>query len=284
MDPAERLIRKAVREDSLGHYARAEVLYLRSLRLAQLKKPGELRVVALAGLGNVFRSQGRLAEAETRLRQAMQVGGRLFGDRSPPMISIRNDLGVVYKYARRFREAAVLYRRALRDANAIRGSGPVVATIYHNLGGLEHSRGAFAAGEKLARRGLAIRRKTLGAGHVDVVADEVALGAILVERGKLSEAARLYTRALRIWGRRPAAHRYDLAVLHNNLGALYAMKGRATAARRHFGRALTIKRGLFGASHPEIDITFRQLAALDNHSLSLRTVHGSPFTAKKSCK
>jgi hypothetical protein len=40
---------------------------------------------------------------------------------------------------------------------------PDVATLYHNLGGLEHARGRYARGEPFACRSVAIREKALGA-------------------------------------------------------------------------------------------------------------------------
>jgi len=63
----------------------------------------------------------------------------------------------------------------------------VLASLYHNLGGLEHARGAFATGEPLARRAVAIRTRTLGPEHPDVAADMAALAALLDGQGKYDE-------------------------------------------------------------------------------------------------
>src|SRR5262249_25309978 len=79
-----------------------------------------------------------------------------------------------------FRGAARLYRRALVITESQLGpQHPEMATLYHNLGGLEHARGRFARGEPFARRSVAIREKALGADHPDVAADVAALAAIL---------------------------------------------------------------------------------------------------------
>jgi hypothetical protein len=77
------------------------------------------------------------------------------GKRSPAAL---NALGLRCKAEARYNEGRALYRRALGllrrdpapDWNAI-------ATVYHNLAGIEHARGNFAEGEALARIGLAIR-------------------------------------------------------------------------------------------------------------------------------
>ena len=39
---------------------------------------------------------------------------------------------------------------------------PDVATLYHNLGGLEHARGRYTRGEPWARRAVAVRERALG--------------------------------------------------------------------------------------------------------------------------
>jgi hypothetical protein len=70
---------------------------------------------------------------------------------------------VLYKYTGCFREALRLYRRALTIAVKVLGpEHPEVATLCHNLGGLEHARGRYARGEPFARRSVAIREKALG--------------------------------------------------------------------------------------------------------------------------
>ena len=54
----------------------------------------------------------------------------------------------------------------------------LLAVLYHNLGGLEHARGAFASGKPLARRAVDIRTRTLGPEHPDVAADMAALAPL----------------------------------------------------------------------------------------------------------
>ena len=70
---------------------------------------------------------------------------------------------MLYKYNGRFTKAARLYRQALSSLIAAQGAEhPWVATLYHNLGGLEHARGNHARGEPFARRSVAIRQRVPG--------------------------------------------------------------------------------------------------------------------------
>jgi len=80
----------------------------------------------------------------------------------------------------RYDEAEALYRRALDTVDAVLGHDHLEAAgLYHKLGGLEHARGRAAQGEALARWGLKIRERELGADHPDVAADKAALVAML---------------------------------------------------------------------------------------------------------
>ena len=78
---------------------------------------------------------------------------------------------------------------------------PELATLYHNLGGLEHARGRYARGEPFARRSVALREQALGLDHPTVAADVAALAALLVGQGKYDEAEAFYQRALAIFTR-----------------------------------------------------------------------------------
>jgi hypothetical protein len=48
------------------------------------------------------------------------------------------------------------------------------ASIYHNLGGLEHARGRFAEGEPFAHKSVELRRLAHNDDHPDVAADSAS--------------------------------------------------------------------------------------------------------------
>jgi tetratricopeptide (TPR) repeat protein len=204
---------------------------------------------------------GDLAGAEALLLAALEATAAL-PDEAPEHAVVRNDLGVVYKYAARFDEAERLYRDALDRVH--RRVGPdhtEAASIWHNLGGLAHARGDHVTGERHARHGLAIREAAVGPDHPDVAADLAALAGVVQEQGRLVEAADLHQRALAIVERH-GADPYDVAVIHNNLGALRADLGDHTAAVDHYEHALALKVGLLGERHPDVALTLHNLGLL----------------------
>jgi Flp pilus assembly protein TadD len=71
--------------------------------------------------------------------------------------SLLSHLGVVLKYLGAFEDAETEYREALALIEQARElDHPDVAPVCHNLGGLEHARRRFAAGEPYGRRSLEI--------------------------------------------------------------------------------------------------------------------------------
>jgi Flp pilus assembly protein TadD len=140
----------------------------------------QVRVRALAALGDLLRSQGRYAESERHFRGALRVAERHLGAKRLQSADLCNGLAITCKYSGRFEDAERLYRRALSILERVHGPDhPDVASLYHNLGGLRHARGDYAAGLVYARRSVAIRERALGADHVDAAADSAALAALL---------------------------------------------------------------------------------------------------------
>jgi tetratricopeptide (TPR) repeat protein len=172
-----------------------------------------------------------------------------------------NDHAIHCKEIGQFARAEKIYRHLLR---VYRAAGPSVdlATVYHNLGGLEHARRRFARGEPWARKAVEIRRRLLGSRHPTVAADEVALGAILDGRGKHREAQRLYRRALRIFRAAKRPDVYEIAVTLNNLAASCHATGISTAAARIYQEALDLKEKLLGRKHIDLAVTLNNMALL----------------------
>jgi tetratricopeptide (TPR) repeat protein len=172
-----------------------------------------------------------------------------------------NNLAVLYKYTAHFAEAGSLYQRALSIAESELGPDhPEVATIYHNLGGLEHASGNHARGEPFARRAVEIREQALGPDHPAVAADVAALAALLDGQGKYGESEPLYQRALAIFERVHGQVHEEIAVNLNNLAAAYDAQGNPGQAEPLYRRALAIKETLLGSSHPDVAITLNNLA------------------------
>jgi tetratricopeptide (TPR) repeat protein len=214
-----------------------------------------IRLEALANMGTALRLHGLYAEAEPWLKRAIGQAQR----NGLNAASHRNDLAVLYKYTGRFDEAERLYREALAETS---GEDALAATIYHNLGGLNHSRGNFAAAEPYARRARDIRRRLLGPDHPDTLADDCALAGVLDGLGRYAESEPIYRNALTRFASLFGERHPEVAVNLNNLAAIRWGQEDALEAEFLYLRSLSIKRELLGDAHPDTALTLFNYAAM----------------------
>ncbi len=248
--------------EGAGRYQEAARIFQESVRnspRAAEREVGLIRVQSLASLGNLLRAAGKYPEAGRTLRRALALATASFGKTHQQTAACRNDLAVLYKYTGRFDEAMRLYRLALRTSRRS-GDAQQTATIYHNIGGLEHARGRFAAGEAPARKALALRRAELGSRHPAVAADAAALAGILDGLGRCAESRKLYALALGVFRRCYGPVHYEIAVNLNNLACVESDCGHHAQAEALFRETLTMKEKLLGKPHPDTALTAHNLA------------------------
>ena len=187
--------------DRLREAARCHRRALRILSFDRSRDPDitRLTVRARTALAGIERTLGAYAAADRGYRIAMGEIRRRFGPHDRYIAGVYNDLGVLRKAQGRYAEALAFYRRAL--PLVARSDRHALATLAHNLGGIEHARGNFGRAEPHARRSVRLRTSLVGAAHPAVAADVAALAAIVEARGRLREAAGLYRRALAVFAR-----------------------------------------------------------------------------------
>lgn len=264
---AKELMKAAAAHEAAGRYREAGKLCRRAVSVLQRAGAGKTArrwlLRSLNALACVLQAEGRHAETEPILKEAIAVAEEVFGPEHLEVSTPLNNLAVSFKYLARYSEAGQLYQRALLIIERALGPDhPEVATIFHNLGGLEHAAGNYARGEPFARLAVRIRRRALGPNHPDVAADVAALAAILDRQSKYEEARRLYRRALGIFERVYGPEHYEIAVNLNNLAAIDQAQGRHEDAERLYRRALTIKEKCLGPDHPDVAFSLNNLAVL----------------------
>jgi tetratricopeptide (TPR) repeat protein len=242
-------------------YAGAQASYEKVLALTEdstCPRADIWRADALHGLGKIARLRGRYAQAEALLRRGIAHATRVHGADAPETAYLINELAMTFRYWGRFEEASDLYQRALCAL-----TDPLdVAGVWHNLGGLEHARGDFAAAASHARRSVEIRQGLLGRDHLDVVADRAALAAILDALGEDAEAEALLRQALEVFTRALGPDHVEVAITRGNLAALLHRRGDLDQAEPMYRCALAMREKILGPDHPELAITLNNLATL----------------------
>jgi tetratricopeptide (TPR) repeat protein len=212
--------------------------------------------------GERLRELGAFQPAEPLLREAVSATelGSVAG--ALELAASLNALGLLCKDLARYDEASELYERALTLVSTQRESratSRALATLYHNLGGIDHARGRFQSAEVLARRGVTIRAD-IDEDEADLAADLVALAAIVEARGRFDEAEALYREGLAILERGVVRRELEIAVALASLGALHARRKSFALALVPLARAVTIKRRVLGAAHPDLGLTLNNFA------------------------
>ena len=219
-------------------------------------------VASIEPLRPWLRGLGAFYPAESLLREAVSateldsVAGAL------ELVASLNALGLLCKDLARYEEASDLYRRALTLVSTERESRATtraLATLYHNLGGIDHKREHFPSAEAVARRGVAIRGDR-DEDEADLAADLTALAAIVEAQGRFGEAESLFREALAILERAPERRDLEIAVALAGLGTLHARCKSFDLALVPLARAVTIKRRILNASHPDLALTLNNLA------------------------
>jgi tetratricopeptide (TPR) repeat protein len=267
-DGANLLQRLSAILDAQCRYREAEECAARSVaimdELAPMVEDPAAELIHIESLrlwGAALRQLGRYRDAKPVLRRAVELAA----NHADPalLVGVLNELGVLCKYSGQFPEGERVYRRALAMAVGLYGDKhPTVATICHNLGGLEHARGNFRGGEKMARRACEIRRELLGPDHPETVADECAWAGLLDGLGRYTESRRIYERALAIFERHYGLEHFEIAATLHNLSGVDAAEGHFESALHRASRALAIKEKLLGKGHPEYVQTAGQLVSI----------------------
>lgn len=220
-----------------------------------------LRTAAL--LGELQRVHENSAAAAEELDQALALAIAAFGDESAEAAEARNNLAVFFKWCGRFGEARVLYEKALDVLIRLDGEQALaVGAVHHNIGGILHAQGDFAAAEPHARQACEISRAALGAEHPRTLQDLSAYAAVLDGMERYDESERIYREVLSAWEQIGGGEHYEVAVNLHNFAATLAARGSWDTAERHYRRALEIKRRVLDDDCVDIAVTRNNLGQL----------------------
>lgn len=222
-----------------------------------------IRGKTLELLGLIRCKLGDYAVAEGDLKRALTIAAAQFGETSDQTVEAQNNLAVLYKYWGRFEEGLQLYTRALRSIIVLHGEDSLSSgVLYHNIGGILHAQGDFAAAEEPARRAWEISRRLLGEDDRRTMLDAAAYAGVLDGLERYDESEPIYRQAVAIFEKVFGPEHYEVAANLHNLAAALAARGHLEQAEPHYRRALAIKQKLLGADSPDVALTRNNLGRL----------------------
>ncbi len=227
-----------------------------SLQQASANDPQAQGMVAKSqyGLGIVQARQGRYAEAERSLRDALEIQQRLYGDAHGDIARTLQNLSKVLAQSGNLNAAIPIMQRAVQMQRGLRGSlpHPDLAEEINDLGTLMQEHGDYNAAEALLQEAIAMKRRLLGEKHPEIATGLNNLASLLQDKGDLVRAEATYREALQMQRELLGDIHPDVANTLNNLAFVQDDKGDLQGALATEREALRVYRELFRGDHPEV--------------------------------
>jgi tetratricopeptide (TPR) repeat protein len=247
-------------------FARAEHHYRKALTLADsARSDRDISLgMALSHLGGIYRTQGRLHEAELALKQSINHFDRAQRPRSAHRANALLHLAAAYISHGRLADAEPLCREILTLSES--GSGPsreARASALLNLAQILIVRGNYAAAEDLTRQGLGLLTQQVERGRPIGCVALTCLADVCRRQGRLSEAEVLARRAVALAEKslhgpnHPTLSRYL-----NVLAEIVRQQGRLDEAEALCHRSQSLIESAFGSEHLGLDSCLATLARI----------------------
>jgi serine/threonine-protein kinase len=265
---------------NLGLYPRAVGMAERSLAVHRAQGLGETPEVALSlhALGSVLIEAGEYALADSLLREAVALRGRLHGPRSREVAMSLGELAVVSGRLGRTAEAESLYRAAIGiDSVTVGMDHSDTATDVGNLGMLLYYDSRYAEALPYLDRQLAIRERVFGRDHPETAVSIGNLGNCLTALSELDRAVALQREALAIRRRWYGPEHPDVAHSMHNLAGTLERQGSYAEAESLYRGSLAIRHGaldpgdpLLGQSHNDLATCLYREGRYDSSAVHFR--------------
>ncbi len=186
-----------------------------------------------------------------------------YGEESEQHARAINDLATLYKQKAQYKDAELLYNKALAIRKKVFGkSHPAVAITLNNLASVYHLQGDYETAELLYQKAIEINRKELGENNPATANNLNNLADLYRLQGQYDKAEPLFKSAIK-------SHRLIFGDMHpstatslNNLALLYDGMERYEESEELYDESLTICREVLGDNHPDTANSFNNLGGL----------------------
>jgi tetratricopeptide (TPR) repeat protein len=253
--------RKAVQDK---RYEEAEKQFKVALREAEKLKPDGLTLAqSLRNLADVYKTQGKYADAEALCKRYLAILEKVLGPELPEVAGGLNDLSGLYYAEGKYAAAEPLLKRSLAILEKVLGpEQPEVAKSLNNLATLYYAESKYAEAEPLLKRSLMISEKALGPEDPLVATCLSNLAELYRIEGKYAEAEPLAKRSLMIREKALGPEHPDVTDSLSNLALVYQDEGKYAEAEPLYKRALAIDEKALGPEHPGVAVSLNNLAGL----------------------
>lgn len=247
-------------------YAKKSVALFETLKLTGT----EDYATALNNLGSSLLGQKRYSEAEAEFRKSYDLLVKLYGEDSPALRSIVNNLAVaidsvaeIQGDTKRREQAEAMYRRSLVITEKQFGPRhPQVAVRLGNIANVLMNRGKLKEAESLLRKAVEIEDETLPKADTQRITTRMKLVGAIRLLGRVTEAEQYCQKTLADAEAMYGPEHASVAEVLHALGGLLAGLNRAIEAEQSFWRAMKIREKALGMENVEVARSLNNVALL----------------------
>ncbi|HSI32599.1 MAG: FxSxx-COOH system tetratricopeptide repeat protein [Phycisphaerae bacterium] len=215
--------------------------------------PVELTCNLLDQAGRYLNRFAQYEQAKGLLDRAMALSRRAYGDESPRVSQVANNLGRVLARLGERESARQHFEWALAiDRNTYGDADPHVASVMNNYAMVLHAGGQLDDARAHFEAALAIFEQHYGERHPKVASLLNNLGYLHLSAGDAQSAHDLFARAASVAEESLGKWHPTLAAVCCNLGRAQLKLGHPLLARDPFERALAIDMAAYGEAHPDV--------------------------------
>ncbi len=215
---------------------------------------------AKSSLASIYNGQGKPAEAEAELREALALWDEAPTRDEMGVASSRSNLAVVLAAQGKLEESEQELRAALEVYDRELGpEHPSVASMRNNLAVVLRNRGNFVGAEAEQRRVIELYERAFGRDHPNIASSRSNLAVTLESQGRFAEAEAETRRALAIYEQTLGAEHVDVASARANLGGTLRSLGRLDEAEAVLRESLAVLQEKLPADHPKISFAWNGL-------------------------
>lgn len=231
-----------------GQLDEAGALCERALQAAP--EGSDLAIDALAALGGIRFRAGKLEEAESTLRHALDFQIAQHGELHTRSAALRHDLGVVLLQKGQLAPAALLFAQALSTRQSLLGTEhPDVADSEFNLGIALRRQGQTSEAVERISHAVELQKKLLGMKHPAVASGLNSHALLATEQGRIDEAIGHFEEALAVARAALGPTHPTVATTLNNLAGTQRSAGRYDEAEASSRAGIEAATASLGPDH-----------------------------------
>ncbi len=236
----------------------------------QLMEDPEQKAQMLRVMGTVYQSLGLYSQADSLLREAVDLDRQTLGPDNPETLDVSSVFGRCLYQEGHYPEAEKYARDLIsRERHALGPNHRTTLQTMDNLAWTLEAEGKLDEAETLGRQTFTLQQRYLGPADPDTLHTMRSLAWTLNSRGKYAEAERLDREGLQIRTRVLGPENSETLLTMAELGMILGDEGRNDEGIQFLRQALDTQRRVLGPAHQNTLSSINNLGILLQHQKKL---------------